>query len=287
MKTLAELAPFVGDFMPYLYDGSSNEGLRTCNVYAFHLFIDGPGEMEIEGKRYPIDRKTLIFLRPGQPHAFHILPGRPLASYNLYCDLWANHPPVSLNRSFFRWPELYQLDNSTPIHLCAELDALPGVFSLQPYPHLFDGLLAIVKAYDESRYYRNEAVNSLLYAWLLGWYNAIHTRRPTDYRIVRLLAHLEIRPERGEPVEAWWKMCGLKRTYFHELFLRETGLTPKAYHHKLLMKRAANLLQESSLSVTDVAEKLGYSSIHPFTRHFGAYYGVSPRQYRLNPRSGR
>lgn len=287
MKKLSEITPFVGDSVPYLYDGSSNEGLRTCNVYAFHLFTDGPGEMEIDGKRYPIERKTLIFLRPGQPHAFHVSPKHPLSSYNLYFDLWEIDRPLSRNRLFFRHPEPYRPDMATPVYPCGELDALPGVFSLQRHPQLFDMFQMIVKLFEESPYYRDEAVNSLFYSWMLSWHNAIHTRRPSDYRIVRLLAHLDAHPERREPLENWWKFCGLKRTYFHELFLRETGLTPKAYHHNLRMKRASQLLQESNLSVTAIAEKLGYPSIHPFTRHFSAYFGVSPRQYRLRPRTGR
>jgi AraC-like DNA-binding protein len=287
MKKLSEITPFLGDSIPYLYDGSSNEGLRTCNVYSIHLFTDGPGEMEIDGKRHSIDRRTLVFLRPGQPHAFHISPRHPLSSYNLYFDLWTVHRPLSLNRQFFRYPEPYQPNMATPSYPCEELDALPGISSLQPHPQLFDMFQLIVKLFDESLYYRNEAVNSLFYSWLLTWHNAIHTRQPSDYRIVRLLAQLDAHPERRDPVETWWKSCGLKRTYFHELFLRETGLTPKAYQHKLLMKRASQLLQESGLSVTAIAEKLGYPSIHPFTRHFSSYYGVSPRQYRLRPQSGK
>jgi AraC family transcriptional regulator, activator of mtrCDE len=287
MKKLSEITPFLGDNMPYMYDGSSNEGLRTCNVYAIHLFTDGPGEMEIGGRRYPIDRRTMVFLRPGQPHAFHISPRHPLSSHNLYFDLWTSDRPVSLNRQFFRYPEPYQPHTATPTDPCEELDTLPGIFSLQPHPQLFDMFQLIVKLFDESLFYRNEAVNSLFYSWFLSWHNAIHTRQPSDYRIVRLLSHLDAFPERREPVEAWWKLCGLKRTYFHELFMRETGLTPKAYHHKLLMKRASQLLQESDLSVTAIADKLGYPSIHPFTRHFSAYYGVSPRQYRLRPLTGK
>lgn len=165
--------------------------------------------------------------------------------------------------------------------------ALPGAFSLQPYPHLYESFLHIVRLYNELRHYRSEAVNSLLYAWMLSWHNAVHTRQPRDYRIVRLLEQLELNPERREPVEQWWTLCGLKRTYFHELFLRETGMTPKAYQHRLWMKRAVNLLQESELSITAIADKLGYPSIHPFTRHFTAYYGVSPKQYRSNPRRDR
>ncbi|MGI2295049.1 helix-turn-helix transcriptional regulator [Paenibacillus sp. GXUN7292] len=85
-----------------------------------------------------------------------------------------------------------------------------------------------------------------------------------------------------------WKhvanFAGLKRSYFHELFLRETGMTPKSYQHKLLMKRASQLLRESNLAVTAITDKLGYLTFDPFTQHFSAYYGVSPKQYRLNPK---
>jgi AraC-like DNA-binding protein len=282
-KKLTEMTPYVGDYMPYLYDGSSNEGLRTCNVYAIHLFPEGPGEMEVDGKRYPIHKRTLVFLRPGQPHAFHISPRQPLSSYNLYFDLWERDNPRSLNRTFYRYPERYQPHTGTPELRCDELDALPSVSSLQPFPLLFDLFQTIAKQFDELSLYRAEAINSLFYSWMLGWNNSLHTRQPSDYRIVRLLSKLDAHPELREPVADWWKSCGLKRTYFHELFLRETGLTPKAYQHKQLMRRAAHLLQESDASITAIAEKLGYPSIHPFSRHFSAYYGTSPRQFRLNP----
>ncbi|TVY02175.1 helix-turn-helix transcriptional regulator [Cohnella terricola] len=283
MDKLTNMTPYVGDCMTYLYDGSSNEKLRTCNVYAIHLFPDGPGEMEVDGKRYPINRRTIVFLRPGQPHAFHISPRQPLTSFNLYFDLWEQERPRSLNRIFYRYPERYESHTGTPVMPCSELDALPSVSSLQTYPLLFDLFQTIVKQFEEISLYRTEAVNSLFFSWMLGWYNAIHTPQPSDYRIVRLLAKLDSNPELREPVADWWQSCGLKRTYFHELFLRETGLTPKAYQHKQLMRRAAQLLQESDASVTVIAEKLGYPSIHPFTRHFSSYYGVSPREFRMKP----
>nr|WP_191297038.1 AraC family transcriptional regulator [Paenibacillus sp. PL91] len=271
--------------MNYLYDGSSNEKLRVCSVYAFHLFTDGPGQMEIKGRMYPIENRTLIFLRPDEPHAFHISSDHPLASHNVYCDLWDRNKPVSVNRTFIYAPEPFEQGTVASSFPCEELDSLPSVFSLQPYPELYEAFLMLAKLFNDTQHYRTEMVNSLLYAWILNWYNTIHTHQPTDYRIVRLLAHLNAQPEQREPVETWWKLCGLKRTYFHALFLRETGLTPKAYHHKLLMRRASHLLLESELSVTAIAERLGYPSIHPFSRHFGSFYGVSPKHYRLQPQS--
>jgi AraC-like DNA-binding protein len=285
MHKLSEITPYVGAIMPYVYDGSSNEHLRVGNVYAFHLFTDGPGEMEIDGIRYPIERRTLIFLRPGQPHAFHITPSHPLSSYNVYFDLWDNRSPVSNNLSFIHAPEDLLLEKKALEAPCAELDELPCIFPLAKYPLLYDSLVMIAKTYNDALFYRNEAANSYLYGWILSWYNALHQHQPSDYRIVRLLEDLNTHPERGKSIEDWAQFCGLKRTYFHELFLRETGMTPRVYHHNLVMRRAAGLLLESELSITAIAEKLGYPSIHPFSRHFSACYGINPTQYRLNPQS--
>ncbi|NWL90316.1 AraC family transcriptional regulator [Paenibacillus sp. 79R4] len=283
MKSLKELTPYVGDVMTYLYDGSSNERLRSCSVFAFHLFTDGPGKMEVDGLIYPIDKQTLVFLRPGQKHAFHISSDHPLSSYNIYFDLWDTTQPRSLNRSFAYAPERLHESLLSSVLPCSELDQLPSVFSLQSYPMLLDLFTTVVNTFSESRYYSNEAANSLLYAWILNWYSALHSYQLSDYRIIRLLSHLNKHPDQRGSVEAWALFCGLKRTYFHELFLRETGMTPRAYHHKLRMQRASQLLIESELSITSIAERLGYVSIHPFTRHFSAYYGTSPKRYRVKP----
>lgn len=280
MNTLADIRPFVGDSMKYVYDGSSNEKLRVGSTYAVHLFTNGPGEMEVEGRRYPIRRGTLIFLKPGQPHAFHVSKDTPLSSYNLYFDLWPGAQPAAPSRYFVRAPLPLELGRRSLELPCEELDKLPAVSSLNAYPHLHEGLVRIHRLFDELHAYRQQAIDAYFYAWMLEWHNVMSDLRPGDYRILRLLKQLHDHPEQRVSVAEWAQSCGMKRTYFHECFLRETGLTPKAYQHRLLMKKAARLLLESSLSVTAVAEKLGYDSIHPFTRHFGAYYGTSPSRFR-------
>ncbi|WP_214629505.1 helix-turn-helix transcriptional regulator [Paenibacillus agaridevorans] len=284
MKRLHEVEPYVGDALPYLYDGGYEEKLRVCNVFAFHLFNDGPGEMEIDGIKHPIGPKTLVFLRPNQPHAFHIDAKHPLSSYNIYCDLWDKEHPLSGNRAFIYAPAPFSFETNRQAAMptCADLDSLPSVFSLQSHPWLSESIVQLTRLFHDTLYYRDELVSGLMQSWLLGWYNAVHSRQPTDYRIVRLLAYLNENPEDRASIDEWAASCGMKRSYFHALFLRETGMAPKAYQHKLLMRRAANLLQESELTVTAIADRLGYPSIHPFTRHFTAAYGASPRQFRLN-----
>ena len=63
-------------------------------------------------------------------------------------------------------------------------------------------------------------------------------------------------------------------------FKAVTGLSPKRYHTKLRLDRAAELLRASKLPVAEIAERLGFNSPSVFSRQFTAATGRSPREYR-------
>lgn len=49
---------------------------------------------------------------------------------------------------------------------------------------------------------------------------------------------------------------------------------------KLRMERAKELLENSDIKILDIAERLGYTDNHYFSKAFKNYYDVSPSQYR-------
>lgn len=63
-------------------------------------------------------------------------------------------------------------------------------------------------------------------------------------------------------------------------FHTELGTSPNGYYRKLRLKRAADLLAHSSLSVRDVALACGFESMSSFARAFRHEHGRSPRQFR-------
>jgi AraC-like DNA-binding protein len=46
------------------------------------------------------------------------------------------------------------------------------------------------------------------------------------------------------------------------------------------MHEAAYLLRDEHLSITEIAQQLGYTDLYYFSRQFRKYYGLSPRQMR-------
>lgn len=62
----------------------------------------------------------------------------------------------------------------------------------------------------------------------------------------------------------------------------------KCFSEKLLeakMSAAIILLNRKNLSLFDVAEKVGYSSVEYFSNRFKKYYHISPRKYRQRQHS--
>lgn len=74
--------------------------------------------------------------------------------------------------------------------------------------------------------------------------------------------------------------AGVHRTHLYCEFIRVYGISPSHYLMKLRMERAAVLLTETDVSVTEAAFSLGYSNLHTFSRAFAKYHHVSPTSYR-------
>ena len=72
----------------------------------------------------------------------------------------------------------------------------------------------------------------------------------------------------------------LSKFYFAKKFLQHTGVSPIRYFLELKIKHACKLLDESNISVKDVALKIGYDDPYYFSRLFKKIMGLSPTQYR-------
>ncbi len=68
------------------------------------------------------------------------------------------------------------------------------------------------------------------------------------------------------------------------LFRRATGMTPKAYHNRLKLNKAKELLKHKNVS--EVCYDLGFESISYFIKLFKGHFGITPKQYSLKVLQG-
>jgi transcriptional regulator GlxA family with amidase domain len=76
------------------------------------------------------------------------------------------------------------------------------------------------------------------------------------------------------------RRASLSLSQFFALFKQQTGLAPMDYFIRLRMQRACDLLDATTLSVKEIAGKLGYEDPFYFSRVFKCVNGMPPTEYR-------
>lgn len=73
---------------------------------------------------------------------------------------------------------------------------------------------------------------------------------------------------------------GVSNTYCNKLFHKYTNRTPIESLMRYRTEKAAELLISSSLSMSEIAERTGFSGASYFAEIFKRFYNISPREYR-------
>jgi transcriptional regulator GlxA family with amidase domain len=76
------------------------------------------------------------------------------------------------------------------------------------------------------------------------------------------------------------KLCNLTPFQFSRHFKKQNGMNFRAFVVQLRVQRAATLLKESQVSVTEAAFIVGFNDCSYFARMFRRQLGVSPSRYR-------
>lgn len=79
--------------------------------------------------------------------------------------------------------------------------------------------------------------------------------------------------------ETFAKEMFLSRMQLHRKLQAVTGQTPGDFIRSFRMKKAAQMLKENRLSVTQIAFEVGYSSPSQFTRAFAKQFNCTPSEY--------
>lgn len=73
---------------------------------------------------------------------------------------------------------------------------------------------------------------------------------------------------------------GIHPNYLSTVFRNETGITYTQYLRSLRVKKASEMMQDPSLKIYEIAERVGYVDTASFYRAFKEETGTSPVQYR-------
>jgi len=149
--------------------------------------------------------------------------------------------------------------------------------------YYFERLVDALAAANESRL--RLYIGGLLIALtdlLEGHRPSLDTSLSSGQRTVDLfLGSLPDRIDQPWDLTSMAAACGLGRTRFTHYCKQLTNMAPTEYLTRCRTETAARLLvEQSNLSITDIALQCGFESGQYFSRVFRGYKGCSPRDYR-------
>lgn len=104
-----------------------------------------------------------------------------------------------------------------------------------------------------------------------------------DPRLVRSIRIMETHVDAPVSIAAIARRVSMSARGLEHLFSRQLGQTPGAYFLSLRLAAARRLVNDTRLSMTDIASRSGFSSESAFSRAFSRQFGLSPSASRKRP----
>ena len=80
-------------------------------------------------------------------------------------------------------------------------------------------------------------------------------------------------------------LFGMSQRNFTRRFRTATNMTPLQYLQNQRLSEAKELLQNSNLSISEIAYRVGYLDVSYFTKLFKQFVSITPKQYRTRVRA--
>ena len=141
---------------------------------------------------------------------------------------------------------------------------------------------------DEKHFFREELLGSLLTAHILDLYD-IHARSHKDLQVservtflLRSFIELLYNGEyvRNRDLEFYASRLCITPHYLSEICKKISGKPASYWIDRFTMQEITRLLRQKELSLTEIAERMNFSSVSYFSRYVQKRISLSPSEYR-------
>lgn len=231
--------------------------------------VKGNANILCGDKTYFCKTGDIIFNPKGRAHAIDSADGHSLRYYYLAFDIIdSSQECEQLLSEFFK-----NAENAG----CAAAD--------RSIPHTFHDIFLNLYGNDEfSENIVADSIRKLLIYTLRSLEGRANHVYVPDVRfgkkrtVAQICSFIDSSVEDIDALKKLPEKFGYSYSHISSFFSKLMGISLKNYFLLSRHRRACELLR-SGLSVTEVSEKMGYSSIHVFSKAFSAREGVSPSAY--------
>lgn len=100
-----------------------------------------------------------------------------------------------------------------------------------------------------------------------------------DEILNEIINHIKQHINEDLSVQSLCEHFSLSRSSLQNLFKNNLKMAPKKYINELKLKKSCILIKESKYNISEIANLLGFNSIHYFSRKFTQHYKITPTEY--------
>jgi transcriptional regulator GlxA family with amidase domain len=104
--------------------------------------------------------------------------------------------------------------------------------------------------------------------------------RRIDELIERAHALIALRCQERLSLPAIAAELGVSYSHLRQTFTKRIGLSPKQYYCRVRLQKAQELLANTTRSVQEIADILGFHSAFQLSKHFKQHVGEAPQHWR-------
>lgn len=159
---------------------------------------------------------------------------------------------------------------------------LPFLLNLDGHPYVglqIEKMLHVWEAREPLYVPRTRVVLEQLLIDLFDLHSKMKNYFNASNKILPALNYISQYYDRAITVSQLAALCGMSVSHFRRVFAEKTGQSPMKYREKVRIYWAKQLLHSKLLTVTEVAEKLGYCDVYHFSKNFKQQTGSTPLSF--------
>jgi AraC-like DNA-binding protein len=223
--------------------------------------VAGRGHYQTATKSYTLNANQFMILPPGRFHIFQADLHHP---WSIYWVHFSGHKVKQLNE----WMQTEDYITPTDIEYNQKIIA--------QWSEMYNALAAGYS--DKNLTFANLCLYKFLTFFLCQPDFSIGKIPPNP--IGESITYMKANIDKIMSVKELADQLEFSSSYYAALFKNKTGESPIEYFIKLKIQYARQLLSQSNLRISDVADKIGYEDTFYFSRLFKKITGKSPRDYR-------
>lgn len=252
------------------------------------LFIkSGRVKITIEDETFVGTPGDIFLFKPLQRHSLEILGDEVFNQPHLHFDLICDEDSFTTKISFMSFDEVkrdYSKLYKKVKEKTFDVD-IPNYLKLQNTEYCEKMIFEIISAYQAKLpFYEVEIKGLFIELWTYFIREVFWDKNPNISSNIKLLSQIKdyitLNADREISLEDMQSLFSMSKFHIIRLFRETYGMTPIHFHQLTRIHKAKEMIQLTDLSITEIAEQLGYSSIHSFSRSFKKIDGEMPTYYR-------